>query len=283
MVPIRGERQGGRCLPLVAMQGGAAAGGRADLRLRGQVALGHSGAPARSVRMPGRHIQELAPRRPPAVSAYRVLGRRDVVPVWMCAAMPLAAPMVVSSTRSGILPNPQDHPCFPKAGRAAGYALRHLVRALRTCLAADVRTLAAQEVGGSQERLRESILFDGGRAGLGPGHRGDDEHLGYSGYLRRAGTRGQPLPVIWATCPGSPDQRLDLVFNLCKGVNGLRPVRRPGGGGPWSTRVPFACPYWPVTICREHITNTLLAASGVQCRPSCWREGSPRRPALLSG
>jgi D-alanine-D-alanine ligase len=64
-------------------------------------------------------------------------------------------------------------------------------------------------------------------------------------------------------------QRLDLVFNLCEGVNGFAQYEDLAVAALELSRVPFTgCPSWPVTIChRKHIANTLLAASGVPVPP----------------
>lgn len=64
-------------------------------------------------------------------------------------------------------------------------------------------------------------------------------------------------------------QRLDLIFNLCEGVNGLARYEDFAVAALELTRVAFTgCPSWPVTIChRKHIANTLLAAAGVPVPP----------------
>jgi D-alanine-D-alanine ligase len=64
-------------------------------------------------------------------------------------------------------------------------------------------------------------------------------------------------------------QRMDLVFNLCEGVNGVARYEDLAVAALELTRVPFTgCPSWPVTIChRKHIANTLLAAAGVPVPP----------------
>ena len=64
-------------------------------------------------------------------------------------------------------------------------------------------------------------------------------------------------------------QRLDLVFNLCEGVNGWARYEDFAVAALELSRVPFTgCPSWPVTIChRKHIANTLLAAAGVPVPP----------------
>ena len=88
--------------------------------------------------------------------------------------------------------------------------------------------------------------------------------------LRRAGHEASLLPVhlgdvAWLRRV----QRLDLIFNLCEGVNGWARYEDFAVAALELTRIPFTgCPSWPVTIChRKHIANTLLAAAGVPVPP----------------
>jgi len=90
------------------------------------------------------------------------------------------------------------------------------------------------------------------------------------GCLRRAGHETTLHPVHLGDVSWLRRmQRLDLVFNLCEGVNGLARYEDLAVAALELTRVPFTgCPSWPVTIChRKHIANTLLAAAGVPVPP----------------
>ncbi len=83
-----------------------------------------------------------------ALSAYRVLGCRD----WARVDIRLDAkgvPNVVEvNPLPGILPNPDDHSCFPKAARAAGIGYDELIQ---SCL-----MLAAERHGVALERNPET-------------------------------------------------------------------------------------------------------------------------------
>jgi D-alanine-D-alanine ligase len=88
--------------------------------------------------------------------------------------------------------------------------------------------------------------------------------------LRRAGHEVSHLPVQLGDISWLRRvQRLDLVFNLCEGVNGVARYEDLAVAALELTRVPFTgCPSWPVTIChRKHIANTLLAAAGAPVPP----------------
>jgi D-alanine-D-alanine ligase len=88
--------------------------------------------------------------------------------------------------------------------------------------------------------------------------------------LRRAGHEVNLFPVHLGDVAWLRRiQRLDLVFNLCEGVNGFAQYEDLAVAALELSRVPFTgCPSWPVTIChRKHIANTLLAASGVPVPP----------------
>jgi D-alanine-D-alanine ligase len=58
---------------------------------------------------------------------------------------------------------------------------------------------------------------------------------------------------------------VDLVFNLCEGINGHAKYEDLVVGTLELTGVPFTgCRTWPTTIChRKHVANTLLAAAGL--------------------
>jgi D-alanine-D-alanine ligase len=60
-------------------------------------------------------------------------------------------------------------------------------------------------------------------------------------------------------------QRMDLVFNLCEGVNGIARYEDFAVAALELTRVPFTgASSWTVTIAhRKHIANTLLEANGI--------------------
>jgi len=84
--------------------------------------------------------------------------------------------------------------------------------------------------------------------------------------LRRRGHEVELLPVRlgdfrWL----SRVRRVDLVFNLCEGINGHAKYEDLVVGTLELTGVPFTgCRTWPTTIChRKHIANTLLSAAGL--------------------
>ena len=120
--------------------------------------------------------------------------------------------------------------------------------------------------------MKIGILFDGG------GRDWDQKDVAavmtnvsdIQGCLRRAGHDVSQHPVQLGDVSWLRRmQRLDLVFNLCEGVNGLARYEDLAVAALELTRVPFTgCPSWPVTIChRKHIANTLLAAAGVPVPP----------------
>jgi D-alanine-D-alanine ligase-like ATP-grasp enzyme len=84
--------------------------------------------------------------------------------------------------------------------------------------------------------------------------------------LRRRGHEVELLPVRlgdfrWL----SRVRRVDLVFNLCEGINGHARYEEMVVGTLELAGVPFTgCRTWPTTIChRKHVANTLLAAAGL--------------------
>src|SRR5829696_7722325 len=100
--------------------------------------------------------------------------------------------------------------------------------------------------------------------------------------LRRRGHEVELLPVRlgdfrWL----SRVRRVDLVFNLCEGINGHARYEEMVVGTLELAGVPFTgCRTWPTTIChRKHVANTLLAAACL-CPPSPWPR--PTRPPASS-
>ena len=84
--------------------------------------------------------------------------------------------------------------------------------------------------------------------------------------LRRRGHEVELLPVRlgdfrWL----SRIRRVDLVFNLCEGINGHAKYEDLVVGTLELSGVPFTgCRTWPTTVChRKHIANTLLSAAGL--------------------
>ena len=127
---VLGNGAEARCLPIVGMRLRCAARGRtADLRLRSEVALGHARASARDLRVPGPDPGGAGPgHRAAALAAYQALGCRDWCRIDVrCDAA--GRPMVVElNPLPGILPDPRDNSCFPKAARAAGMSYDELIR-----------------------------------------------------------------------------------------------------------------------------------------------------------
>ena len=129
-VPIMGNGKEARCLPLVGMRWEA-------LPLGAKPIYGYEAKwlwdtpehPLDLFECPADISKELARDvRSAAVSAYRVLGCRDWCRVDVrCDAA--GRPMVVElNPLPGILPNPQDNSCFPKAARAAGMSYDTLIQ-----------------------------------------------------------------------------------------------------------------------------------------------------------
>jgi D-alanine-D-alanine ligase len=129
-VAILGNGRETRCLPLVAMRFD-------DLPLGAPPIYGYEAkwvwdTPDRPLEMfdcPARIEKELAREiRAVALAAYRVLGCRDWARVDVrCDAA--GRPMVVEvNPLPGILPNPKDNSCFPKAARAAGMSYDTLIQ-----------------------------------------------------------------------------------------------------------------------------------------------------------
>lgn len=120
--------------------------------------------------------------------------------------------------------------------------------------------------------MKIGILFDGG------GRDWDQKDVAavmtnvtdIQASLRKAGHDVSTHPVLLGDVGWLRKiQRLDLVFNLCEGVNGWARYEDFAVAALELSRVPFTgCPSWPVTIChRKHIANTLLAAAGVSVPP----------------
>jgi len=121
-VAIVGNGREARCLPIVGMKFD-------ELPLNAPPIYGYEAkwlwdTPERPLELfecPARIDKELAREvRSVALSSYRVLGCRDWARVDIrCDAS--GRPMVVEvNPLPGILPNPKDNSCFPKAARAAG-------------------------------------------------------------------------------------------------------------------------------------------------------------------
>ena len=129
-VAILGNAKEARCLPLVGMRWEA-------LPLGAKPIYGYEAKwlwdtpehPLDLFECPANVPKELARDvRSAALSAYRVLGCRDWCRVDVrCDAA--GRPMVVElNPLPGILPNPQDNSCFPKAARAAGMSYDTLIQ-----------------------------------------------------------------------------------------------------------------------------------------------------------
>ena len=129
-VAIMGNGKEARCLPLVGMRWDA-------LPLGAKPIYGYEAKwlwdtpdhPLDLFECPADISKELARDvRSAALSAYRVLGCRDWCRVDVrCDAA--GRPMVVElNPLPGILPNPQDNSCFPKAARAAGMSYDALIQ-----------------------------------------------------------------------------------------------------------------------------------------------------------
>lgn len=131
-VAILGNGKEARCLPLVGMRWDA-------LPLGAKPIYGYEAKwlwdtpehPLDLFECPAQVSKELARDvRSAALSAYRMLGCRDWCRVDVrCDAA--GRPMVVElNPLPGILPNPVDNSCFPKAARAAGMSYDDLIQAV---------------------------------------------------------------------------------------------------------------------------------------------------------
>lgn len=129
-VAIIGNGREARCLPIVGMKFD-------ELPLNAPPIYGYEAkwlwdTPDRPLELfecPARIEKDLAREiRTVALSAYRVLGCRDWARVDVrCDAA--GRPMVVEvNPLPGILPNPTDNSCFPKAARAAGMSYDTLIQ-----------------------------------------------------------------------------------------------------------------------------------------------------------
>ncbi len=129
-VSILGNGKEARCLPLVGMRWDA-------LPLGAKPIYGYEAKwlwdtpdhPLDLFECPANVPKELARDvRSAAIGAYRILGCRDWCRVDVrCDAA--GRPMVVElNPLPGILPNPQDNSCFPKAARAAGLTYDELIQ-----------------------------------------------------------------------------------------------------------------------------------------------------------
>ncbi len=129
-VAIIGNGREARCLPIVGMKFD-------ELPLNAPPIYGYEAkwlwdTPDRPLELfecPARIEKDLAREiRTVALSAYRVLGCRDWSRVDVrCDAS--GRPMVVEvNPLPGILPNPKDNSCFPKAARAAGMSYDTLIQ-----------------------------------------------------------------------------------------------------------------------------------------------------------
>jgi D-alanine-D-alanine ligase len=129
-VAIIGNGREARCLPIVAMKFDELPHGAPPIY--GYEAKWLWDTPERPLEIfecPARIPKELAREiRSVALAAYKVLGCRDWSRVDVrCDAA--GRPMVVEvNPLPGILPNPQDNSCFPKAARAAGMSYDTLVQ-----------------------------------------------------------------------------------------------------------------------------------------------------------
>ncbi len=129
-VAIMGNGREARCLPLVGMKFD-------ELPLNAPAIYGYEAkwlwdTPDRPLELfecPARIDKELAREiRNVALASYRVLGCRDWARVDVrCDAA--GRPLVIEvNPLPGILPNPKDNSCFPKAARAAGMSYDTLIQ-----------------------------------------------------------------------------------------------------------------------------------------------------------
>jgi D-alanine-D-alanine ligase len=84
--------------------------------------------------------------------------------------------------------------------------------------------------------------------------------------LRRRGHEVELLPVRFGDFRWlSRVRRVDLVFNLCEGINGHARFEDLVVGTLELIGVPFTgCRAWPTTVChRKHVANTLLSSAGL--------------------
>jgi D-alanine-D-alanine ligase len=147
-VAIIGNGRETRCLPIVGMNFNELPPGAPPIY--GYEAKWLWDTPERPLDMfecPARIPKELTREvRAAALAAYRVLGCRDWSRVDIrCDAT--GRPMVVEvNPLPGILPNPQDNSCFPKAGRAAGMSYDELIQ--------TVADIAWRHISGKSLRAR---------------------------------------------------------------------------------------------------------------------------------
>ncbi len=116
--------------------------------------------------------------------------------------------------------------------------------------------------------MRVAVIHDGG----GPDWtRADvasvlDNAQDVLGILRAEGLEASLVPIVEGDLGWIPRvQAVDLVFNLCEGVNGRAEAEDHVTAILELTRVPYTgCRAWPITLChRKHVANTLLTDAGV--------------------
>ena len=168
-------------------------------------------------------IPEVAGRGRPRrrAGAYHALDCRDWCRIDVrCDAA--GRPMVVElNPLPGILPDPRDNSCFPKAARAAGMSYDELIRTV-----ADIawRRISGRSLLAEVALMKIAILFDAGSDEWSPQDVAAVVAQRPRGARRppAAGARGRAAArSAWATSAGSRRvRRADLVFNLCEGING---------------------------------------------------------------
>ena len=127
----RQRRDGARCCRSSAMNFGSLPDRRAsDLRLRGEVDLGHARGAARDLRVPGADRRRAAaPRSKTSCSAPTACSAAATGRASTSASTPTGVPNIVEvNPLPGILPNPADNSCLPKAARAAGMSYDELIQ-----------------------------------------------------------------------------------------------------------------------------------------------------------
>ena len=230
---VLGNGASARVLPLVGMNFGSLPDGRApDLRLRSEVDLGRAErirSTSSSARRASTRALQLA-IEDVVLRAYRVLGCRD----WSRIDVRLDAagvPNIVEvNPLPGILPNPADNSCLPKAARAAGSELRraHSVRAAprggarrrSTRPTAPTPTRRPSYRG----RMKVAILFDGASAyATNP----DQLILGTVEAIEQSlVAEGNEVGYVPVYQDGKWIEKLrrgkfDLAFNMCEGIDGI--------------------------------------------------------------
>ena len=270
-----GQRREARCLPHRRdALGGAAAGRQPIYGYEAKWLWDTPEHPLDLFECPADISEELAQDiRSAALGAYRVLGCRDWCRVDVrCDAA--GRPMVVElNPLPGILPDPQDNSCFPKAARAAGMSYDDLIQ--------TVADIAWRRISGRSLLAEDGLREESRSCSTGAARTG----------ARRTSPRSWPTSTRSATSSGGGGTRSTLLpvhlgdvrwlprvprrpgLQPLRGDQRPRPVRGLVVGALELTGVPFTgCRSWPVTIChRKHIANTLLAAAGVPVPPSCWR------------